>query len=163
MSLPAKTPLLAALLERLRADLAEALRSQRAAQEGATHAEMRAEDPKDMRSTEVSYLARGLAERVETLAAALVALEGFRPGGFAPEAEITLGALVAVEDEDGTRAVYFLVPAGGGEQLELPGESVRTLTPATPLGALLMGQRVGDAVRAKLPRGVRELDVVEIG
>jgi hypothetical protein len=162
MSLPDKAPLLAALLARVRTDLEEALRSQRVAQEGATHAEMRAEDPKDMRSTEVSYLARGLAERAETAAAAVSALEGFHPPRFAPDAEIALGALVAAEDEDGERALYLLVPAGGGERLEHDGARVQTLTPATPLGRLLMGQRVGDGVRARLPRGVRELEIVAV-
>jgi transcription elongation GreA/GreB family factor len=39
---------------------------------------------------------------------------------------------------------------------------VQTLTPATPLGRLLMGQRVGDGVRARLPRGVRELEIVAV-
>ena len=59
-----KAALLESLQARVSADLAALERRQMETQEGATHAESRAEHAKDTRATEQSYLARGLAERV---------------------------------------------------------------------------------------------------
>ena len=159
---PAKVDVLAALIARVREDLAEAERSQHAAQHGATHSETRAEGPKDMRSTEASYLARGLAERVESLSEALAVLEAFRPPGLDARDAIALGALVALEDEDGAHSLFLLVPAGGGERLSVEGDPIRTLTPHTPLGRRLLGLAVGDDVLAPSPNGDRELTVVAL-
>ena len=54
-------------LARVRARISELLagmtQSQKGTQAGAVHEETRAEDPKDTRATEASYLARGLAGR----------------------------------------------------------------------------------------------------
>ncbi len=161
-ALPAKADLLGALVARVRADHEEVVRSQHAAQHGSTHIETRAEDPKDTRATEASYLARGLAERVESLGEMLAVLEAFRPPAFGADDEIALGALVTVEDEEGESSHLFLVPIGGGENLDVGGTQVRTLTPGTPLGSRLMGLRVDDDVSAPSPRGDRELTVVAL-
>lgn len=159
---PTKADVLAALVERVRIDRAEALRSQHAAQHGATHVETRAEDPKDTRATEASYLARGLAERAESLGEALAVLDAFRPPAFGADDEIALGALVALAGDTGAPDLFFLVPTGGGENLDVAGRRVRTLTPRTPLGGRLLGLGVGDAVMAPSAHGDRELTVVAL-
>ena len=71
-----KAALLKALRDRMAAALDDLERSQKATQAGATHEETRAEGPKDMRSTEASYLARGLAGRVVELTDASSRLAG---------------------------------------------------------------------------------------
>jgi transcription elongation GreA/GreB family factor len=159
---PEKADVLAALVERVRTDRAEALRSQHAAQHGATHVETRAEDPKDTRATEASSLARGLAERAESLSKAVAVLEAFHPPAFGGDDAIALGALVALEDDAGEADLFFLVPAGGGENLDVDGRRVRTLSPRTPLGARLLGLAVGDEVSAPSPRGDRARTVVAL-
>lgn len=159
---PAKADVLTALVERVRLDRAEARRSQRAAQHGATHVETRAEDPKDTRATEASYLARGLAERAESLGEALAVLEAFRPPTFGADDEIGLGALVTLEDDAGDPSLLFVVPTGGGENLDVGGHRVRTLTPRTPLGGRLLGLGVGDEVSAPSQRGDRTLAIVAL-
>ena len=62
-----KASLLAALVTKVQTDLKALERRQRDTQEAATHEENRAEHAKDTRATEQSYLARGLADRVEDL------------------------------------------------------------------------------------------------
>ena len=57
----------AAVRERLIEELHAVARSQESTQAGAIHEETRAEDAKDTRAIEAQYLARGLAERAETL------------------------------------------------------------------------------------------------
>ena len=108
----------AALRRELESKVAEMLATARgahaAAVEGATHGESRAENDKDTRGLEQSYLARGHAARVEELEAALVTVAGLtvaRPGP-----RVALGAVVTVDD-DGASARYYLAPWGGGVTL----------------------------------------------
>ena len=148
-----KQRVLEALRERLEEQLRALTTSQKAAQSGATHEEARQEHPKDTRAIEAQYLARGLAERVERLrdaVATLAALPLSKAGG---DDEIGLAALVGVVDETGQVARYFIVPAGGGELLDVDGMAIQSLTPASPLGSALIGKQVGDDALVTLPKG----------
>jgi hypothetical protein len=155
------------LLDLLRAQLHEQLesltRSQKTSQAGATHAETRAEDPKDMRSTEASYLARGLATRVSSLREAVAMLAGFAPGSSPADERICAGALLGVEDEEGEISVHLFVPAGGGVRLELDGTVLHSLTAGSPLGRELLGRRAGDDFEIELPGGRQNCLVAWVG
>lgn len=154
--------MLAALRGRVKADLASVTDSQKKTQEGATHDEARPESDKDTRAIESSYLARGLAKRVSELRAAMSQLANFPLRSLDDDAEIGLGALVAVEDEDGAEERYFIAPAGGGIKLEVQGMLVRVITAETPLGKALRGKRVGDEVELRTARTKRALEVVAL-
>lgn len=135
---------LASRFERLRS-------SQRDTREGATHPESRQEHPKDTRAIEAGYLARGLAERVETLHEAIVALGRMEPRDFGADEPAGVGALVEVE-RAGARLLYFLAPAGGGETIGLDGCEVLVVTPASPVGEALVGTVRGDELELRGPR-----------
>ena len=62
-----KARVLDALRLRTRQSLERLIASQQATQAGATHEETQPENDKDTRAIEATYLARGLAERVESL------------------------------------------------------------------------------------------------
>ena len=149
----------AALVRELGVQLAAALttaqRAHAAAIEGSTHAEARAENSKDTRGLEQSYLARGQAVRVGELEAAVVELARFAPRAFAPTAAIALGAVVTI-DEAGAPSRIFLAPHGGG--IVLAGD-VQVVTPASPLGRALLGKRAGDDVEVTLPGRTRSLSI----
>ena len=123
---------------------------------GATHAEARAENDKDTRGLEQSYLARGHALRVEELEAALVQIA--RLPGERPGPRVGLGAVVTVDD-DGTESRYFVAPWGGGVIL---AGGVPAVTPQAPIGRALVGRAVDDEVELKRPGGVREVTIVSI-
>ncbi len=133
--------------EALRDALASALRAMAAAaaetRAGAVHEESRAEGDKDMRSTEQSYLARGQAMRAEALAEELARLERLEPRAYALGDAIGPDALVLVSVDDEPR-VFYLVPSGGGAELDVGGARVTVVTPSSPVGAALLGRRVGD-------------------
>jgi hypothetical protein len=148
-----KTTILQALRERVGAQLAASTRSQQESQAGATHAETRAEDPKDMRSTEASYLARGLADRVAKLQFAAAQLGNFGVHSFAPEAPISAGALIAIADEDGETHLHFFVPVAGGEKLVCGETVIHSLSPDSPLGRGVLGREAGEEFEFELPRG----------
>jgi len=147
------------LLALLRTRLAERLdgltASQKATQSGAVHSESKQEHPKDTRAIEASYLARGLAERVETLREGVAALARLELRDLGADDAVQLGALVGLRDEEDRETVCFLAPAGGGERLDLGGASVLVVTPRAPLGASLVGSRIDDDIEVELPGGRR--------
>jgi transcription elongation GreA/GreB family factor len=137
-----------ALKSQLEAELARAQKRAKAAAEGATHEENRAEGDKDMRATEASYVARGQAGRASEMEEALVRVSALELLSFKPGARIAISALMELRHE-GKRLHYFLVPAAGGERVQLAEAEVQTLTPQSPLGRALLGLTEGD--EAELP------------
>lgn len=125
------------LLEQLEAQLATARSSHAAATEAAISDEARAENDKDTRGLEQSYLARGHAQRVADLEAAVAAIAVLPT---TPMKSIAVGALVTVEEHERTRELYI---AGHGGGLVLDGE-VTVVTPSSPIGRALLGKRVDD-------------------
>lgn len=146
------------LVAALTAQLATARAAHAAAVEGATHGEARAENDKDTRGLEQSYLARGQAQRVEELVTALAAIETMAWRDFSGGEVIDLGALVTAE-EDGAEQRFLLAPRGGG--ITLPG-AVQVVTPRSPLGRALVKARAGDTVEVQRPGGVRDLTIVAV-
>jgi transcription elongation GreA/GreB family factor len=142
-----------ALRAQLAAELERATRHALDAAEATTHEENRAESDKDMRSTEASYVARGQALRARDLALALKRLDQMALRDFGAGDRIEASALVVLED-DGRRATYFIVPAGGGQRIG----AVHTLATTSPLGAALLGLTAGDEVEV----GARCLTVVAV-
>src|SRR3954463_2534014 len=100
-----------ALRDELRAQLQSALErataAYAAAVEGATHAEARAENDKDTRGLEQSYLARGQAQRVVDLEAELADVQALVLRSFGGGDAVAAGALVTVIDDDAERR-YFV-------------------------------------------------------
>jgi transcription elongation GreA/GreB family factor len=157
-----KQELLGLLKARLADSLERLTSSQKAVQAGATHPDNKQEHAKDMRSTEASYLARGLAERVETLRDAVRTVELLRVRAFGETDAAGPGALVTVVDEDGNDRLYFLAPAGGGETIGVNGAEVLVLTPRSPLGAAITGRSAGESISVELPSGPFRADIERV-
>lgn len=153
-----KSSLRAELLEQLAAALETARAAHAAAIEGATHPEARAENDKDTRGLEQSYIARGQAQRVAELEAAVADVTRLALRSFADDAPVAVSALVTVL-EDASERRYFIVPHGGGNVLA--GE-VAVITPVSPLGRALLGKRVGDVVELAVAGKTRELEILEL-
>ncbi len=156
-----KQEILEALKARVRDDLDLLTRAQKQSAEDATHEEARAEDDKDTRATELSYLARGQAERVEALQQAVGRLSNLVLRSFDDDTPIALTALVVLESMDG-ETNYFVAPDGGGVRLEVAGLTVKVVTPVSPLGRAMIGKTAGDEVEVRTPKGATELLVSSI-
>jgi hypothetical protein len=153
-----KRQLLGAVIARLQAEL-ERVRSQALdAARGATHEDNRAEGDKDMRATEASYVARGLAERTMNLEQAVLLLSHLQPVDCSQAGKAQATALLELTCEAQTR-LYFLLPAAGGQSFEFQGHTVHTLTPQSPLGRALLGLGLGDEVEVETPLGARSYEV----
>lgn len=157
-----KKEILATLRSRMVAVLDSLTESHRQVQSGAVHPEARQEHPKDTRSIEAGYLARGLAERVETLRDGIRGLELLRIRDFDDDEPAAPGALVTVVADDGAKALYFLAPAGGGESIVVSGQTVLVLTPKSPLGAAVAGKRSGDSIAVDLPSGLLRAEIESV-
>ena len=154
-----------ALLEALRAHFSSELEQIKArattAAQAAAHEENRPESDKDMRSTEESYVARGQALRAAEVEQVLARLTGLSIARFGPQSPIALSALVTLE-HNGRRTLYFLVPVGGGERIEIGSRKVQTLATTSPLGAALLGLQQGDEAEVTTPQGLRTYEVVSV-
>jgi transcription elongation GreA/GreB family factor len=156
---PDKAELRAELVAALAAALDAAIRAHQSALEGATHAEARAENDKDTRALEQSYVARGQAQRVDDLRAAVAAVQAMALRRFGADDPIAAGALV-VADEDGDERRLFVAPDGGGTALA--GGAVQVVTPRSPLGRALCGKRRGDDLEVAIAGRARALSIVRV-
>lgn len=153
-----KAVLRSELVAVLEAALETARAAHAAAIEGATHAEAKAENDKDTRGLEQSYLARGVAGRVVDLEGAVADVTRLELRTFGPRDPVAMSALVTA-DEDGAEQRFFIAPAGGGSVLT---GGVQVLTTSSPLGRSLLGKRVDDEVEVKLPGKTRSLVISAI-
>lgn len=164
-----KNALLDALIVQVEDQLTALVRRQQDTADGATHEESRSEHAKDTRATEQSYLARGLAERVEQSRRTVAALHHLELQTFEISDPIAISALVTLETESEEGAAkterWFVVPGAGGLELELEATEsapIRTVTPVSPLGRSLLGLVAGDEGEVRTPRGRRAFEVVDV-
>ena len=93
-TLPDKQVVIAALRAELEGRIERAAARAEQTRADATHEEARAENDKDTRGLEQSYLARGQAQRAEELAEALHRVRLLSPRAYGEDDAIGLGALV---------------------------------------------------------------------
>ncbi len=71
--------------------------------------------------------------------------------------KVVFGATVTVEDTDsGERQTYFIV---GEDEADI---KLGMISVTAPVARAMIGREVGDTVRAKTPKGMRELEIVEV-
>jgi transcription elongation factor GreA len=76
-----------------------------------------------------------------------------------PDDMVFLGSVVKLRDtDDDTEDLYKLVGEASGN---FDADEIE-VTASSPLGAALMKARVGETVKADLPRGVKHFEVLEI-
>lgn len=112
---------------------------------------------------EAQYLAGGFAARIQELTPLLAALNSLRMNTLPTTNKVAGCAIVEIEDlNDGTKAKYFLLPAGGGESYEVGGEKYVILTPRAPLARAIMGKVAGDEVEMTIQGTTRKFLVVSV-
>ncbi|MGE0547956.1 MAG: GreA/GreB family elongation factor [Kofleriaceae bacterium] len=158
MIAPAKSALVGELIAILREALVTAQQSHAAAIDGATNEESRAENEKDTRGLEQSYLARGQAKRVVELEVMVAELESWVVRSFRRGDRIAISAVITIE-EDGELQRLFLAPHGGGTVLAGP---THVVSPSSPLGHALLGKRIDDEVEIELPGRSRAFVITAI-
>lgn len=151
-----KAALLDAFRDHLRSRLVHLQSEQRAAREGTRVDGSHRPANRGERAavTSQSYLALGLAQRVQAIAQHLTVLERITPEA---RDEVSVGALVCLEDEDGEVFWVLLLPGGEGTVLPTDNGPVTVLSAQAPLVRDLVGEGVG--ADAWVRRAGREMAV----
>lgn len=158
MSTVDKSALLQLVLAALQEQLDAMSAAARFTRDAAVDEEARAENDKDTRGLEQSYLARGQSQRVVELRATLTRLRVMELLTFDDDRPIAASALVDVRIDDVPKRV-FLVTAGGGERLELAGSAVQLVSTASPLGRALLGRVAGDELELRIGGQARDVEI----
>lgn len=134
-----KSAVLAAILNTLEEELEMLTRGAMASYAAATDPDSKAENKYDTRTLEASYVARGQAQRVAEVQQAVHLYQNLAQDLNVRD-EVRSGSLVTLDAE----SQYFIGPAAGGTEVVVDGQEILVITPASPLGAKLMGKKVGE-------------------
>ena len=145
----------------LEKDLAIMMESQKATVEGMTSEESKPENEYDTRGLEASYLARGQAKRINDIREVLLILKHIEVKNFGPDDAISATALVEVE-WNGKTSLLLMMPQGGGVNVTFEGKKIQIVTPSSPLGEALVGQKEGGVAVVEQGPQVREYEILSV-
>ena len=145
-----KQRLLAAVIARVEAKLAELKAGYGAARDAVLSTPHVMKGKREVSGQESAYLANALALNIQERERELRTLRGMR----LPERpdRVALGCLAGVGPANGALVgLYFVLPVCGGMEVLMAdeGAAVRIVTPQTPVAKALLGKSVGD--EAHLP------------
>lgn len=151
-----------AVIEAVRATLSQELaaveRVAAMARDEVSSAETKQEGKYDTRATEASYLARGQAWRVAELRRLTAWFAVFDPARHVAE-KVGVGCLVQLE---GPHTGWVFVSPVGGPKVTVSGETVRLISPKSPLGQAMADTEEGDCFEVKSPKGVMDYEVLAV-
>jgi transcription elongation GreA/GreB family factor len=106
-------------------------------------------------------LAAATRSRLDAAQADVAALQAFEPADVPRGGRIGVGAVVELEDGTAGKTV-FIAPAGAGAELTGPGGDgfLQVVTPGSPLGAALLGKKVGEVVETLVRGELTEWEIV---
>jgi transcription elongation factor GreA len=94
--------------------------------------------------------------RIRDIEARLAFADVIDPGRLSGD-KVVFGATVTVEDtESGERTTYSIV---GEHEADIKSGLISV---TAPVGRAMIGREVGDTVRVKTPKGMREIEIVEV-
>ncbi len=149
------------ITEKLVAELEVYFRAAHASRTEATHESSKAENKYDTRGLEASYLARGQSKQAAELEAAIAEFEKLGAKKFAAGDAIAVGALVELE-HGGESSLYFLGPRAGGTEVLHDRKEILVITPHSPLGEQLLGQKAGEQLQLKLGKEIRAAKILRV-
>ena len=157
-----KRHILQLVLDRLAHDLNVQFTGAKTAHAASTPEENIPDNKYETLALEASYLAQGQANRAREIRQAVEVYKQLTLESFDEESPIRLSALVTLADEETATKRVFIGPVEGGLKVECSGTEVMVITPASPLGRVLIGRKVGDVVRIGAGSGSKEYEIVEV-
>lgn len=139
--MPEKQRLLLEVIHTLGKSLAALNKAARDAKDYATDNDSKAESKYDTRGLEASYLAGAQAQKAEDLGDAIELLRNFNLPDHPTEA--LPGAVVILTGDDGEDEAFFILPAGGGIELEAQGQTITVISHQSPRAQSLIGLAPG--------------------
>ena len=76
---------------------------------------------------------------------------------------VQIGAIVELQKNKGNIYFYFVLPEGGGIEIEYDTKRITVVTPKTPIVRSLLEKIEGDLVEFKTPTGIiQEIEIISI-
>ena len=100
--------------------------------------------------------------RIAELEQSIALYQKFHRPSFDACATIQLGALVCIEDDQEQQRHLLIGPASGGLIIDSSQGPVQVITPTAPLGQILMGKRLDDAVDWQIDQRKESFIIVAI-
>lgn len=162
-SLKIKQSLLDQLCSQMKENVQSRINAFETARQDAIEAEGRMQSRYDSMKEESGNLGTSLSYRVLEARQVVSQLESFRFSGLTRNGvsgQITLGSLIELEDSKKNKYFYFILPAGGGEQIKSKyfDQEILVVTPAAPFFHIFQGKTIGDSAVV----GPRKLTVVSV-
>jgi transcription elongation GreA/GreB family factor len=108
--------------------------------------------------TAQGYLAHGIGQRIQTIDAALSAIEKIGDG---PRDVVTTGALVVVGFETSKRA-FAILPGGDGKTITIDQETVTIISADSPIACQLTGLQVDEEGALFLGGCTQEVEIISL-
>lgn len=156
-----KAILVEAICKQLEIDLEAMKVAAKATHDAATNEESTPENEYDTRALEASYLAGAQAKRAAEIERQLLAVRKVEIKEFNKDEPIAATALVEVE-HNGKNQFLFLMPGGGGLTLSHDGNSISVITPNSPLGQALVGNKAGDEAVIQIGARIQEYEILGV-
>lgn len=156
-----KRQIVDAIIAKLESDLKTLIQANKAALDEATHEESKPENEYDTRALETGYLVKAQSKRILEAKETLAAFRHFTFEDFKPDEAIRSTALFQL-DMNGKEKWFLYMNLGGGVSVQVGGESIQVITPASPLGESLLGLKVGDLAVVESGKDRKEYEVLSL-
>ena len=139
-----------------------AINAEKRAYDTATDKESKAENKYDTFGLEASYLAHGQSQRVSECERDFRIFKQLTSQTFSNDDNVSVGALIQLEDDAGITQMIFLSPVAGGLKVSFKQWQITLITAAAPLGKALMNAYVGDDIEVELAADKKQYQIVTI-
>jgi len=156
-----KQKLVEKIIAQLRGEAELYAKAARAAHAEATHESSKAENKYDTRGLEASYLAQGQSKQAAETAQAVHEFASLFPRHFKEGDAIDVGALVELKSKSQS-AFYFVGPRAGGTEVVEDGKEILVITPQSPLGSQLIGQKQGAKIKLTIAGSNSEFRIASV-
>jgi transcription elongation GreA/GreB family factor len=156
-----KRTLVEKIVAQLRSEAELYAKAARAAHAEATHESSKAENKYDTRGLEASYLAHGQSKQAAETAQAVHEFASLFPRNFRDGDAIDVGAFVELKSKSQS-AFYFVGPRAGGTEVIEDGKEILVITPQSPLGSQLIGQKQGDKIKLTIAGSNSEFRIASV-
>ncbi|MFT5578931.1 MAG: transcription elongation GreA/GreB family factor [Paraglaciecola psychrophila] len=151
-----------AIIMQLERERETAAKASQEAHSSATHSENVADNKYDTLATEAAYLAHGQSVRIAELQQMITIYRQFKRPVFSQQSVIKLGALVALENDEGPTQWVFIGPGAGGLKIESQSKPILVISNSTPLAQALLNKKLDDSFELTISQQSLLYTIVDI-
>ena len=106
----------------------------------------------DTNKFQAGHLANNLGTLIEAKHRSLEEIKSLMKDAENKHDKVGIGSIVEVEDHNsGTHSWYFILPSGGGTEVDYDSKRITSITSTAPFTKCLIGKAVGDIAEFPMP------------